>query len=180
MGTDKDFGTDAAKAGLFLGLLQFCFNAIPAVLKLNEDQAGYVSWVGIVALGVAIYFFGKRRADKKAELGNTFGEAFAFTIVAMLYTGVISGLGSYMIYNHIAPEYSEAILRKSMALLETQLGGIYSDSNVVDTAISLMTNPIVMVINGIFGMVFGGGVLGLFISPFLKRELNPFEEKNEE
>ncbi len=185
MSANKNFAADAAKAGLILGLVQFVFNAIPPILNLDITISSYVSWIGIVAMIVGIYYLGKKRADAKGDLGNTFGEAFGFTLVSMFYAGIIVGLGTYFLNVHIAPEYFEA----QWALAAAQMGATFEASstpmpdflgNALDTGLELMQSPIAMVFGGIFNMMLNGGVLALFISPFLKRNVNIFVEKNEE
>ena len=184
MGTNINFAADAAKAGLVLGLINFGFTAIPVIFNMDGAASASISMLSAVALIIGIYYFGKKRAVKKGDLGNTFGEAFGFAFVSMFYAGIISGLGEYFINVHIAPEDFEANMLASIAQLQTQFEGSYMASkfteDVVAGMIDFIKNPIVFTLSGIIAMMLNGGAIGLFVSPFLRRNVNIFIEKNEE
>ena len=185
MNVKSDFAKDAATAGLIIGLIKFGFNAIAPIFNLDIESSSDVTWISVVVLILGIYYFGKKRADKRGDLGNTYGEAFGFTLVSMFYAGIITGLGSYFLNAHIAPEYFE----KHWEFVTAQVESYFESSSqpipdnfveALDMGIELMRSPIAMVFSGVFDMMFNGGAVGLFISPFLKRSINPFIEKNEE
>ena len=180
MGTNSRYAADAATAGLVLGLVSFVFVAIPAILNMGVVSSGYMTWIRVIVMIIAIYYFGKRRAVKKGDLGNTFGEAYGFAIVSMFYAGIIAGFGQYILSVYIAPEYFEARTMDTLALMQASFGADYVERVVNTGYLEFMNNPIVVTISGIIAMMLEGGVLALFISPFLKRSANVFAEDNNE
>ncbi|MCH6201084.1 DUF4199 domain-containing protein [Aquiflexum sp. LQ15W] len=109
------------KAGLNSGLILGIISVVITYILYFIDPTFLVAWyvgIGILVLyfGLIIYFGGQYRASIGGFM--TFGTAFNFAFVAMVVSGIISMLGSLLLYNVVDPALPGVLIESQM---ETQM-----------------------------------------------------------
>ena len=109
------------KAGLNSGLILGFISVVITYILYFIDPTLLVAWyvgIGILVLyfGLIIYFGGQYRTSIGGFM--TFGTAFNFAFVAMVVSGIISMLGSLLLYNVVDPALPGVLIESQM---ETQM-----------------------------------------------------------
>lgn len=177
----KIFWTEAATGGLILGLAMFLLSLTSYYFELALNYSTLLSVIQVLLIAGVMYAMGRKMARIRGEeLGFSYGQSMNFILATMIFTGVIYGLGEYVMQVWVDPQYFkdlyEAALYKSTqdeALIEQALKAREQIDNVIK-------NPGIMVLSGIFSMIIYGGIVGLIVSAFLKRPANPFVEPTSE
>lgn len=109
------------KAGLNSGLILGIISVVITYILYFIDPTLLVAWyvgIGILVLyfGLIIYFGGQYRTSIGGFM--TFGTAFNFAFVAMVVSGIISMLGSLLLYNVVDPALPGVLIESQM---ETQM-----------------------------------------------------------
>lgn len=109
------------KAGLNSGLILGIISVVITYILYFIDPTLLVAWyvgIGILVLyfGLIIYFGGQYRSSIGGFM--TFGTAFNFAFVAMVVSGIISMLGSLLLYNVVDPALPGVLIESQM---ETQM-----------------------------------------------------------
>lgn len=170
----KTFWSDAAIGGAVIGVALFAVALADALFEL-DGAGGGIRLLNFAVLAFFIFIFGRRRSLKYGADGYTFSQSMGYILAMMLFTGLITGLTNYLLYNYVAPEYvmeryEAAFMNNPMINSDSQLGRQY-----LDAAVSLLRNPLFLVFSGIFGWVIYGGCLGLIASAFIKRKPDIFD-----
>lgn len=169
----KTFWKDAAKAGLVLGGVVVLLMIVDWQLRLSIDYSWATSMFNFAAIAVCVYVYGKKRAIVHGDSGFSYGESMSYILAITLFSGFISGVGSYLMKNHIAPEYYNDIL--NAAVLRS---GIDIDNSEIEKAMGLANkltrSALFMIFSGLLNMVIYGCFVGLIASIFIKKQPNPF------
>lgn len=173
----KLYWTEAATGGLILGVAMFVLSFISYYFDFGLDYGSVISVIQIAIIAVAIYLMGRRMAQfRGSRLGFTYGQAMGYTLALMLFTGFIYGLGEYFLQIVIDPAYFDE-------LFEAALYKSGQSEKLIEQAVAakesmgqMLQNPAVMVISGMFSMLFTGGVVGLIVSIFIKKAPDPFAD----
>jgi len=109
------------KAGLNSGLILGIISVVITYILYFIDPTLLVAWyvgIGILVLyfGLIIYFGGQYRTSIGGFM--TFGTAFNFAFIAMVVSGIISMLGSLLLYNVVDPALPGVLIESQM---ETQM-----------------------------------------------------------
>lgn len=109
------------KAGLNSGLILGIVSVVITYILYFIDPTLLVAWyvgIGILVLhfGLIIYFGGQYRSSIGGFM--TFGTAFNFAFIAMVVSGIISMLGSLLLYNVVDPALPGVLIESQM---ETQM-----------------------------------------------------------
>ncbi|UZD24692.1 DUF4199 domain-containing protein [Algoriphagus halophytocola] len=102
----------AVKPGLTIGLVSLAITFIAYFINSSLLASG---WFGLVALAiffVLIIYFGKQY---RTELGGfmSFGTAFNFSFITMVISGLISTLGSILLFQVIDPSLPQVLADES-------------------------------------------------------------------
>lgn len=169
----KSYWSDAAKAGAIMGGLLFAVSLADALFKF-KGAGGMTSLASFAVLAVFIYRFGKDRSLKHGDEGFTFGQSMGYILAMMLFTGIISGFGNFLLQNYIAPDYYQELFEAT--LLKNPLFDPDSSTmaDAMEMARKLMKNPVFLVLSGIIGMTIYGGLIGLLASAFIRKRPDMF------
>lgn len=169
MSVKNSFWRDAAMAGLVVGVALSAIQLL-SVMKLPSFV---VLLMQIAVLIGSIYYFGKKRAAKHGDEGFTFGNVIGYAIAFMMLAGIFEGFTTFLIVTYITPELVEQSIAQTIALQ-----GIDTDSDqavlMAKMTRMMMKNPVVVILSAMFGSVIRGGIIALFVAPFVKRNPNPF------
>lgn len=109
------------KAGLNSGLILGIISVVISYILYFVDPTLMVAWyvgIGILVLyfGLIIYFGGQYRSSTGGFM--SFGTAFNFAFVALVVSGIISMLGSLLLFNVVDPALPGVLIESQM---ETQM-----------------------------------------------------------
>lgn len=168
-------------AGLAIGALsalQFVM-----VYLFKDIDSKIINWaINIYGFGVIVWclmYYGRRAAAIKDQngVGYSFGSAFAFALTALLLSGIITGIGQWIMQNVVDPEYYREALRKALELTTQSTPNISEDQLEAIRSTQKIMNSIWGVIGAnIMGMGIMGGLIALATSTFVKRKPNIFSE----
>lgn len=171
----KTFWSDAAMAGLVLGLVVVAMTVVCWLLKLDISMTWAPSIMNFSTIAVCIYVYGKRRAVKCGDEGYSYSASMSYVLAMMLFAGFITGVGGYIMNNFVAPEYYQQVV--DTALLNS---GMDVDSKEVDMAMGMVKkltrSAWFTILSSVFNMVIYGTFVGLLASVFIKKEPKPFSE----
>ena len=165
---------EAAMGGLILGL----WLSGVSLLSYVADFAGrniiaLPNLLNIVGWVTLIFIFTKRVASAYGDRGFSYGQSMGFIIIMMLFAGFIHGTGQWLLYMH-DPDYYISIIE--VALGEAGIPDSQTEEMLKVTQI--MYNPVVMIFSGIMSMLIYGGLTGLLISAFTKRQPKNIDSNN--
>lgn len=164
----KTFWRDAVRGGTILGLVIFGFSLLNGVTD-NGVVTRLLSLAEFLVMAGCIYGFSRKRGMRySAQEGYSYGQSFGFILAMMLFVGIFAGCASFLLVNYIRPEHFEATL--DMALeTNPMITGEH-----IDMMHSMLKNPILQIVSGVFGMLIYGGLIGLIASAFVKRKPDIF------
>jgi hypothetical protein len=183
--------------GLYFGLISIILNVIIWATNLME----YLGLFGSVLLGVLqlvlmvfilIYF---TKLYRNNELGGkiTFGQAFVFGVLIVVFSTIISSLYSYIFNKFIDPDYAQRIMTMMQDKTYQWMSGKGLSQDQIDDAMQKfeakgVPSPIETLITSMeFGLI-GGAIMSLISSAIVKKNAtneDAFDEamdevKNEE
>lgn len=180
MQTVNTFWRDAARSGIIIGVI------VIAVLFLKGwfSPAGSVgvmilSIIELVAIIYCLYKFGRQRAALyDPAQGYSYGQNMGFVMALMLLAGFIYGLGYYFIVNFIAPGMADMMAEASVATAYKMYGNMADQ--MVGMIGKMLRNPFFWAFYGMLAMTVYGGIVGLFVSPFVTRKPEPQNTQQDE
>lgn len=173
----KAFWLEASRGGLILGLILFIWSTVSYYFDMGFDYGSVVSVVQFLLLLGGVFYFAKRMATIRGNVyGFTYGQSMGFILALMLFTGIIYGVGEYILQVIVDPQYFSDLFE--MTLYKSNL-----DERLIEETLKsrkmmtgIMQNPFVMIFSGIFTMVIYGGLIGLIVSAFIKKPADPFAD----
>ena len=167
----RSFWADAAKGGTVIGFILFIFLFLSVKFAAGNtpSAAGTILWwLELITFTLAAYSFTKNRAAKYGQAGFTYGQGIGYIAAMMLFAGIIYGLGTYFVINHITPDTYMESLAATAERMSTLFGEQQTEEG-MEIAERMLRSPFAMIMNGIFGLIIYGGFIGLFTAAFTKR-----------
>jgi hypothetical protein len=172
----RSYWADAGVGGGVIGVIVVIVNLLS--WKLGGGAETSDSSGGMMALTVVYYFavifatgyFARMRGQKHGDSGFGYSQALGYIVSMMLFAGFIDGLGQWMLYNYIDTELPRRIIEQTFASMT--LPGIEQKDAIVGLSMSMLKNPLVMMLGGVFGGAFKGLILGLVMAAFTRRQPN--------
>lgn len=163
------FWRDAAKGGIIIGAIMVATSYLKVLFVMDDSAAGsLLSAVELVAVAYCLYRFGRQRGMLcDPAQGYSYGQNMGFVMGLMLLAGFIYGIGYYFLVNFLAPGLVDLMTEASVEAAYKMYGSM-ADS-MADMAGKLIANPFFWVFYGVIAMVFYGGIIGLFVSAFVRR-----------
>ncbi len=166
------FWRNAANWGFLLGLAVFLWALVVWGLRWEPANGWLAEGLLALILMAAIWITGRKNASLTGDAGYSYGEAVGFVFALMLFAGIVSGVGQFVIYTYIAPEYYADLIGDMFDRAVAEGNDIVNQTG-LDKMKSLMIsfthNPFVMIFSGVFDLAVKGGFLGLIFGAFLKR-----------
>ena len=94
----------------------------------------------------------------------------------MLFTGFIYGIANYLLLNYVSPEYYQMVYERAV----TNNAAVSGNSELIAMAEALLRSGLFWIVVGIVTMLFYGGIVGLLVSPFVKRNPHFKDHEREE
>ncbi|MDD3321838.1 MAG: DUF4199 domain-containing protein [Paludibacter sp.] len=156
--------------GLILGVL-FSVNFL---LSVSKSIPLVLLSYGLMAFILVLTFqFSKRFRDKECNGIISFGKSFSFILLSYFFAALISSIVKFIYFQFINPEYLSKLLNESMKAVEMLKLPIDSASY---EQMEGMMKPATFSLQFVWLNVFMGTIIGLIMSPFIKKEKNIFED----
>jgi len=156
--------------GLILGVL-FSVNFL---LSISKSIPFVLLSYGLMALILVLTFqFSKQFRDKECNGIISFGKSFSFILLSYFFAALISSIVKFIYFQFINPEYLSKLLNDSMKAVEMLKLPIDSASY---EQMEGMMKPATFSLQFVWLNVFMGTIIGLIMSPFIKKEKNIFED----
>lgn len=147
-------------------------------MRSHTGVASLAGALGFFSIAGFLYFYSSRMAALRGAAGFSFGQSMAFVLRMSLFAGILGGLGMFVLYKWIDPEF----FRQQMDLAIATYVENGWDEKAVESAgtiaARMMGNPLFVVFSGVGTMIIYGGLLGLIVSLFVKRHGDPFAGAN--
>ncbi len=174
---NKKFWQRASNWGLVCGGALFVMNLIGWALKLETTSTWLYELLLFIVICPLIIYTGRKNAQLAGPEGYSYGRAVGFVFAMMMFAGIVYGVGRFLMVNFIARDYYDALNAQAMdtALTMYQNTPMYDQMlGMRDMMVRVMANPIILIFQGVSGLVFKGGFLGLILCAFLKKNPDIF------
>lgn len=172
------FWKSAMIYGLYLGILVTLYSVILYVTGQTQNKTLSYLPIVIYAVGIVLAQINHRNHELNGIIN--YGQAFAFGVAVMLFSGIISALYSLIILkidpsliDQIKIAQEDAYLKNGMS--EDQIEKMMEMS-------SKMMTPGIIAIMGLFGSVFIGTIVSLVTSIYVKKQpsMDAFDQAMED
>lgn len=172
----RSIWADAPKSGAVIGVIV----TVMLFLKVWLTGLGGILLIAeLLAVGYCIYYFSRLRSQMYGAWGYTYGQSMSYIMVMMLFAGFIYGIGYYFVVNYIAAGYFSTALDQSLEQMRGAFGGLVTDES-IENAFQILRSPLYWIFYGIMAMLIYGGLIGLFVSIFVKRDPEQLNNHNDE
>ena len=156
--------------GLILALEGIVFSLLLYFFDLTFNKTvGYINLPIQLAL---LYFLLKSYRDNYMHGQITYGQSVGAGVVMFIYVAVIMAVYTYILWGIIDP----GLVKKSLAMAEEAMVKKGTPQVAIDAGMAFtakIMKPAIMAIFSIFGVMFGGVIMSLLVSIFVKKEGNP-------
>ena len=156
--------------GLILGVL-FSFNFLFSISK--SIPLVLLSYGLMAFILYFTYTSANRYRDKECNGIISFGKSFSFILLSFFFAALISSIVKFVYFQFINPEYLSRLLNESMKAVE--MLKLPVDGASYEQMESMM-KPATFSLQFVWMNVFMGTIIGLIMSPFIKKEKNIFED----
>lgn len=146
-------------------------NMIGWALKLEAANPWLYELLLFIVICPMIIYTGKRNARTAGPEGYSYGRAVGFVFAMMMFTGIVYGVGRFLMINFVGAEYYSPLIEEQANIF---IRGFSSNEALFDAMIakkefiiSLMKNPFLLIIGNIVDLVIKGGFLGLILCAFV-------------
>ena len=168
----KTFWTDAALAGAVTGLMMVAFmyaQAFAGPGGLNRT----LDILEVVAFVCLIFYFSRRRSMRYSiQQGFSYGQSVGFIIVTMIFVGFLYGIGYYFLLSSVDPAMVERAIHEAMT------GNPFATPEAEALMRRWILSPVFWIFAMIIRMIVYGGILGLIISAFTRRNPDIFADEH--
>ncbi|MDD3107861.1 MAG: DUF4199 domain-containing protein [Alistipes sp.] len=160
---------EAATGGFYLGVLYAILEIAGFLLRTHTSIAALINMLHFFALGGFLYFFTQRMVRHRGPLGMSFGQCWGFTLRMSLFTGILAGVGLFILFRWIDPtSWQQQMEQASSTLVQNGWDQAQVESAQGLTQ-ALIRNPLFLILGGIFQLELYGGIIGLLIAFFTRR-----------
>lgn len=180
--------------GAILGLVMVASHIFEQCAVVYGKSMGWLSFMGfemifsIVLFIWMLYRFVKRfseqvMAEQSIKMFG-YGTALGYVFSVSALSGVIVGLGRYILHNIIIGHkaYTEGMITTMQSILKSnpQTSSMMDAYNQMFSQMAAQPEPTIIdtVISAIWGYMFWGLVVGLIIAAFVKKEPQVFDSQN--
>lgn len=178
----KTYRNELLTAGMVLGLAQVAILFLQYFLRATpmpglQTLLSFASFGAIIAVFI---IYGRKVAAAYADTptGFSYGRAFGFCLLVSILSGIIYGVGYYLISQVIDPAYYAEMHRKVLELYASS--GMLTEVQLesMKEAMGLLSNLFVVIFGYMFAMLLQGGFVALFVAAMLRRAPGPFTPGN--
>ena len=167
--------------GLYLGgisiVLSIIVWATALMEKLGLFGSAFMGIFNLVILILLLIYFTKMYRNNELDGKITFGKAFVFGVMIVLFSTVVSSLYNYIFAKYIDPEYTQRI----MTMMQDKTYQMMTNNNLpqekIDEAMAKfqeqpIPTPIQSLISSLkFGLI-GGAIMSLISSAIVKKNVS--------
>lgn len=173
-----NFWNDAAKYGALLAL------AIIGLSFLGMYVSGWgMTFASLAVFVLLLYYFTRRRTLRYGGGANgySYGKCMKYIFWMMVFAGILSGAYEIVARNVLFTEqYTEQLELSLNALIRTGLYNGAEQERIVALSRKMMLSPVWIVVTTVLGWVIYGGIAGLIVAAFTKRDPNIFANGSRE
>lgn len=169
MPTTKSSWGVAIKYAIITAIASFIFQIIMYATGTFTNK--WLPYLGFVILIAGMVYAIKDRRDKELGGNISYGQAFGVGFQFCLILGLFSAILSYILFNFIAPDMVETILRQT----ETDMINRGMSDDQVKMGMEWtrkIVSPVGMVITSLISTLFFGAIISLIVAAIMKKE-NP-------
>ena len=165
------------KSGLILGLISI---AMTVLVYVVDETLMVKLWYGLIALALSLFlvsYLGIKYRNEHTGGFMSFGQAYGFSIVAMITSGIVSTIFMILLYSVIDPELpqvlGDAAYEQSLAMMKSFGADPDSlDDDMLDKMRedSMARFGVMGSVKGLIGVVIGSAILSLITGLIIKRK----------
>ncbi len=167
----------AMNYGLVFGAILVAFSVLTWALNMMLES--YISYINYLLMIVCLYFLGRKYRDEHAGGFITYGKAFKFSALTLLFTSFILGFYTFIFYKFIEPGMINVILEKSREAMLEKSSDLTEEQ--IDMAIEMQKKfmtPLMMFFGSMIGIYFFGIIFSLITSIFVKKKDDTFSDSS--
>ena len=96
---------EAATGGFYMGLTYAILAIAGHLMRSHTGVASLAGALGFFSIAGFLYFYSSRMAALRGAAGFSFGQSMAFVLRMSLFAGILGGLGMFVLYKWIDPEF---------------------------------------------------------------------------
>jgi prepilin signal peptidase PulO-like enzyme (type II secretory pathway) len=178
--------------GIYLAAISIVLSLIIWATSLIEHMglfgSAFIGVFQLVMLAFLLVYFTKRYRDTMFDGRITFGQAFSFGVMLIVFSSVISSLYSFILNKYIDPDY----MHRVMTMIQDKTYQMLSNSGLsqdqIDAQMSKfeekgIPTPIETLVSSLEGGLIGGAIMSLISSAIVKKNVkgeDAFDEAMEE
>jgi prepilin signal peptidase PulO-like enzyme (type II secretory pathway) len=178
--------------GIYLAAISIVLSLIIWATSLIEHMglfgSAFIGVFQLVMLAFLLVYFTKRYRDTMFDGRITFGQAFSFGVMLIVFSSVISSLYSFILNKYIDPDY----MHRVMTMIQDKTYQMLSNSGLsqdqIDAQMSKfeekgIPTPIETLVSSLEGGLIGGAIMSLISSAIVKKNVkgeDAFDEAMED
>jgi prepilin signal peptidase PulO-like enzyme (type II secretory pathway) len=166
--------------GIYLAAISIVMSLIIWATSLIEHMglfgSAFIGVFQLVMLAFLLVYFTKRYRDTMFDGRITFGQAFSFGVMLIVFSSVISSLYSFILNKYIDPDY----MHRVMTMIQDKTYQMLSNSGLsqdqIDAQMSKfeekgIPTPIETLVSSLEGGLIGGAIMSLISSAIVKKNV---------
>jgi uncharacterized membrane protein (DUF485 family) len=175
--------------GIYLAGISIAISVFVWATSLIEHIGIFGSaFIGILQLALMAFllvYYTKRYRDTMFNGKITFGQAFTFGVLLIVFSSVISSLYSYILNKYIDPDY----MHRVMTMIQDKTYQMLSNSGMSQDQIEAqmikieekgVPSPIETLVSSLEGGLIGGAIMSLISSAIVKKNARGGEDEFDE
>jgi len=178
--------------GIYLAAISIVLSLIIWATSLIEHMglfgSAFIGVFQLVMLAFLLVYFTKRYRDTMFDGRITFGQAFSFGVMIIVFSSVISSLYSFILNKYIDPDYMHRVMTMIQDKTYQMLSSSGLSQDQIDAQMSKfeekgIPTPIETLVSSLEGGLIGGAIMSLISSAIVKKNVkgeDAFDEAMEE
>jgi prepilin signal peptidase PulO-like enzyme (type II secretory pathway) len=167
------YGIYLAGISIVLSLIIWATNLIEHLGLFGSVLIGLLQ---IVMLAFLLVYFTKQYRDTLFDGKITFGQAFTFGVLLVVFSSVISALFSYILNKYIDPEYMQRVMTMIQDKTYQLLANNGLSQEQIDSQMARLENkgipsPMESLVSSLEGGLIGGAIMSLISSAIVKKNV---------
>lgn len=169
----KEYWHVVLTAGFILGILYSAQTFLSYAFYGNKITGWIASLIGFASIVWVLINYGKKAAAIKDPegMGYSYGQAFGFSIIVLLLSGIIVGISQWLLQNVIDPEFYAKLYKEAAEQMVTLMPNASDEQIKAMQASQQMMRQMWAVIGAsMISMLMLGGLVALATSVVIKRK----------
>ncbi len=178
--------------GIYLAAISIVLSLIIWATSLLEHLglfgSAFIGVFQLVMLAFLLVYYTKRYRDTMFDGRITFGQAFSFGVMLIVFSSVISSLYSFILNKYIDPDYMHRVMTMIQDKTYQMLANSGLSQDQIDAQMTKfeergIPTPIETLVSSLEGGLIGGAIMSLISSAIVKKNVkgeDAFDEAMEE